>query len=128
MSAVHGTRARYCRGCRCEQCRAANAAYDRALRARAGLPAHGKRSTYTQGCRCDECRAANTAYHRARMRGASTTTTTAESLAKLEDFEWLLTCGEWPERAAQRVGWTVRTARWMCSRHRPYLLDRMEAA
>jgi hypothetical protein len=30
----HGTRARYCRGCRCPDCRAANAAYDRALRRR----------------------------------------------------------------------------------------------
>lgn len=25
----HGTRARYCRGCHCTECRSANAAYDR---------------------------------------------------------------------------------------------------
>ena len=37
MTPDHGTRARYSRVCRCDSCRGANAAYDRALRARAGL-------------------------------------------------------------------------------------------
>jgi len=35
--AEHGTRARYRRGCRCDQCRAANSAYELSRRKGAGL-------------------------------------------------------------------------------------------
>lgn len=122
----HGTRARYSRGCRCDQCRGANAAYDRELRARAGLPEHGKRSTYTKGCRCDPCRAANTEYQRKHYRGAAKAQ--GATLAKLEDLEFLLSVGEYPSRAAVRVGWSWETARTMLRRHRPELADVMEGA
>jgi len=124
MSAEHGTRARYRRGCRCDSCRGANAAYDRKLRARAGLPEHGKRSTYTAGCRCDPCRAANTEYQRKHYHGAAKAQ--GATLAKLEDLEFLLSVGEYPHRAAARVGWSWETARTMLRRHRPELAGAME--
>lgn len=122
----HGTRARYSRGCRCTPCRDANAAYDRKLRARAGLPEHGKRGTYTSGCRCEPCRAANTEYQKVRARGG--VKPTKATLAKLEDLEFLLSMGEHPERAAARVGWTANTAQEMLLRHRPQLEHLMVAA
>ena len=69
MSA-HGTDARYKQHCRCESCRAAHTAADKARRQRRlhdprlGM-VHGKRSTYNnQGCRCELCRAAKSAYDR----------------------------------------------------------------
>lgn len=59
-----GTRYRYIRlGCRCELCRAANAAYHRFSRLRRRSPrllVHGKWSTYVnKNCRCAECKAAS---------------------------------------------------------------------
>lgn len=62
----HGTFSEYTKGCRCDECRAANtgnrgrqrakAKADPALADRAG---HGKANTYRNyGCRCDLCRAA----------------------------------------------------------------------
>jgi hypothetical protein len=57
----HGTVSRYRYGCRCDECKAANAAQARRLRAAsrergfAGLT-HGRRSTYDAGCRCVACR------------------------------------------------------------------------
>lgn len=125
MTPDHGTRARYSRGCRCELCRGANAAYDRELRARAGLPVHGTRGGYQKGCRCDECRAANAAYTRKHYHGA--VGPQKSTLAKLEDLEFLLSVGEYPERAAARVGWSWRTATTMLRRHRPELAGAIEA-
>lgn len=119
----HGTRARYHRGCRCEPCRGANAAYDRELRARAGLPTHGKRSTYTAGCRCEPCRSANTAYHLEKY--GAPTSARGRTAERIEDLEWLLRMGEWPPRAAERVGWSAETAQRMLYRHRPELASVM---
>lgn len=70
----HGTTTGYnTHGCRCDQCRAANAAYSRSLaaRKRAGEPVrecsrapitHGTTRGYNRGCRCDDCRAARRRY------------------------------------------------------------------
>lgn len=72
---AHGMR-RYRKGCRCEVCRAGNAAFMRDLRARkaAGLvkprgtrlppgerigDRHGRLQDYIGGCRCEECREAS---------------------------------------------------------------------
>lgn len=42
---------------------------------------------------------------------------TAETRAVFEDVEFMLACGEWPERAAARVG-KSRDALWnLCYRH-----------
>ena len=51
-------------GCRCEACRAANSAYQKALKARLGTrpaPTHGASGYTNYGCRCDVCREANRA-------------------------------------------------------------------
>lgn len=68
---LHGTRSRYARGCRCEPCRDANAAYVTRWRHRTGrtdparaIPAgtmarHGTETRHRYGCRCEACRAAN---------------------------------------------------------------------
>lgn len=66
---VHGTRTRYRKGCRCDECRVANATYMREFRKRAQLRtgdwAHGLVSTYVNlGCRCDPCREAGLQYQR----------------------------------------------------------------
>lgn len=67
----HGTTAAYRRGCRCDRCRAANAADHRARIARfaanGGRGDHGTVYRYKTGCRCDECRSANTEQHRRLM-------------------------------------------------------------
>lgn len=68
---VHGTLARYKSGCKCEECRAANAEY--VFRTRRGLPGkprsnqydeseHGNRSKYGEGCRCVLCKIAHSQY------------------------------------------------------------------
>lgn len=61
-----GSRASYRRGCRCDQCRAANAEMHRRWRVNAAARAdalgvsHGTTARYTNyGCRCDQCREAN---------------------------------------------------------------------
>ena len=63
MTASHGY-GRYAHGCRCDDCKAAKAAYMRDRRNRAyladshqGAPfTHGTRFGYEErGCRCDEC-------------------------------------------------------------------------
>jgi hypothetical protein len=50
-------------GCRCAECRAANAAYQRELMARykreGGRGEHGTSYRYDTGCRCDACRRAH---------------------------------------------------------------------
>ena len=70
----HGTWTTYTSyGCRCGECKAAAARYQkvrRATRAAEGLalndPRHGKYTTYINyGCRCDACKAANAAYQKA---------------------------------------------------------------
>ena len=71
----HGTVNGYVNlGCRCDECRAARAAYQQAQsvnRALRGLPAsdprHGKPTTYANwGCRCQACKQACAEYQRAR--------------------------------------------------------------
>ena len=70
MSTTHGYTA-YSHGCRCGDCRAAKAAYQRERRAAAYLPGeipahvkHGTRSTYEEhGCRCGPCRASQVKRH-----------------------------------------------------------------
>jgi hypothetical protein len=68
----HGTHSYYVnRRCRCTECRAGEAAYQKQRRERrdpAALPAdaHGKSSTYVNyGCRCDDCKAVWSAYQAA---------------------------------------------------------------
>ena len=103
---AHGTRARYQAGCRCPSCRAANAAYDRALRR--GGRAHGTAKTYRDGCLCDNC---STAY--ARWAGK-------QSDAKripAGEVEHLIAGGVWPPTAARRVGWSVENAERAAARH-----------
>jgi hypothetical protein len=71
----HGTRNMYNQGCRCQECKAATAAYARGRRkakkvladATPEMVEHGKYSTYTNWrCRCELCCAANLEYHHAR--------------------------------------------------------------
>lgn len=95
MMPDHGTRARYSRGCRCEPCRGANAAYDRALRAKAGLP---------------DPKPAPVADPTAPKPHGRTE-------HRIEDLEFLLEAGEYPERAVERVGWTMNTAEKSMYRH-----------
>lgn len=85
---THGTRTTYQSGCRCEDCKAANADFQKQYRsgqrsgrsyAREPAPIkHGTRNAYVhRGCRCDDCSEANRAYQRGYMRlrrsGVSTT-------------------------------------------------------
>ena len=95
MSAEHGTRARYSSGCRCDPCRGANAAYDRKLRARAGLPKERPIPVDDLARPAPKGRTA----------------------ARIEDLEFLLSVGEAPERAVERVGWSMATADRMLSKH-----------
>ncbi|NUS83716.1 MAG: hypothetical protein HOY75_13460 [Streptomyces sp.] len=80
----HGTDGRYAKGCRCDQCRAANTRRIREQRERrkadperADRAGHGKAATYQNyGCRCRPCTEANSArsvaYKTARrMKGAA---------------------------------------------------------
>lgn len=48
----------------------------------------------------------------------------SSTLRRIEDAEWLLDQGEWPERAARRVGWSLTTMSRMMARHshRPDLI------
>jgi hypothetical protein len=64
MVTSHGTLSRYSnQGCRCVDCRAANATYQRELIARyaaqGGRGEHGTPYRYDTGCRCEECRDAH---------------------------------------------------------------------
>jgi hypothetical protein len=65
---THGTITAYRNhGCRCEECRATQAAYNRrnrATRLDTGSLSHGTRSAYDAGCRCDECRLARSIAYR----------------------------------------------------------------
>ncbi len=67
---THGRSAYVSRGCRCERCRADNAAYTRELRQRLHqrpLPrdlVHGCGAYANWGCRCRTCRDANAAHVR----------------------------------------------------------------
>jgi hypothetical protein len=83
-SVEHGTWSRYCGGCRCESCRDAARAYNRAAseRRKAALPPkppspepeHGSRTLYRRGCRCEPCTTAERNYYReyrARKAGAA---------------------------------------------------------
>lgn len=54
-SQPHGTRGRYCRGCRCEDCTEANRQCGRRLKGRIP-PRHGTESAYRNyACRCEPC-------------------------------------------------------------------------
>ncbi|WP_193117065.1 hypothetical protein [Brachybacterium tyrofermentans] len=89
MMPDHGTRRRYGRGCRCTPCRDANAAYGRELRARAGLPDPKP----------------------VRARDLSAPPPQGRVAARLEDLEFLLDVGEYPDRAIARIGWSVAGAK-----------------
>lgn len=61
---------RYRRGCRCEECKAANRAYNFSLRGRTP-PRHGDSGYMNYGCRCAVCKAENSqAQRRKRERRA----------------------------------------------------------
>ncbi|GGV80392.1 WhiB family transcriptional regulator [Streptomyces thermoviolaceus] len=70
----HGDHRTYMKGCRCDDCRKAKAAYMATWRnsrlgdaAGADRAGHGKQSTYMNyGCRCQRCKAANAAAQRER--------------------------------------------------------------
>lgn len=85
LPVTHGTRSRYRKGCRCEECTVANREYMRRFRARAQLRpddwAHGLASTYSNfGCRCDACREAGLQEQReARARRAGIPTAAEEA-------------------------------------------------
>jgi hypothetical protein len=73
-TSVHGTRTMYGLGCRCQECKAANARETRLYRERQKqkgldnpeLIPHGTYHGYVGwGCRCEECGAANLEYQRA---------------------------------------------------------------
>ena len=74
-----GTTGGYAGGCRCEHCRAAEAAYKRRLRASYAdreLPEvpHGRNRYWNYGCRCEVCKADSAAAAResyARRRAAA---------------------------------------------------------
>lgn len=67
---AHGTPRKYAWGCRCWDCRCANAERKRELRWDyapsddwvADLRRHGTLAEYKRGCKCDWCRAANARY------------------------------------------------------------------
>jgi len=69
---VHGTRYAYnAHKCRCEECKAANAAYlrEQARPAAIQLHLHGTLNAYDHlGCRCEKCREVSAAAKRARYR------------------------------------------------------------
>ena len=63
---LHGSRYRYQRGCRCEECKEAIRIAQRELRGRTP-PNHGTVSGYLNyGCMCDPCRQAGSANNRKR--------------------------------------------------------------
>jgi hypothetical protein len=63
---MHGTRYRYQRGCRCDECREALRIDMRKLRGKEP-PHHGTPSAYfNYRCRCDPCRMAGSRYNRER--------------------------------------------------------------
>ena len=76
----HGSRSTYMHhGCRCNDCRAATAAYEFRRRARLAREVagglydveHGSHSTYVNYlCRCGPCTAASAEYHRKRRASA----------------------------------------------------------
>jgi hypothetical protein len=75
-AAQHGTHTKYLRGCRCEECRRANAARyaaGRSARVEVGIgpgdKRHGRASTAINwGCRCEQCLAALSAKNAADAR------------------------------------------------------------
>ena len=82
QSATHGTRSRYMRGCRCNFCRVANAAYVADWRHRTGrtdggniaaVGKHGLQRWRRVGCRCETCCAAAVAWRDRRIRAAAAT-------------------------------------------------------
>lgn len=77
----HGTTNEYRKGCRCRECRKAQAAYMADYRLRTGITKnrrwagdirpvakHGTRARYVSGCRCEDCSDANRTYQREYMR------------------------------------------------------------
>lgn len=72
-STRHGTTTMYHRGCRCDECRAAQSDAGKRFRERkAEWPVatpHGTRNGYCNyGCRCDDCKAAQSEYKRIEYR------------------------------------------------------------
>lgn len=48
---------------------------------------------------------------------AATIAKRSRTHARIEDLSWLLSFGEWPPRAVERVGWTMQAAEIACRRH-----------
>ena len=108
-----GTRAKYRRGCRCDECVEAMRASTRAPGGAPFVPQsarpHGTPAKYDRGgCRCDECRKANSAYRRKQKspetvrrhnraaklkRKGATLTTAAKSYAELILGDPCVYCG-----------------------------------
>lgn len=69
MPSEHGTKSRYVHGCRCQECKAANTAYQReSTEARRSKPVpegvtHGKACATNYGCKCAVCSEAVRAYN-----------------------------------------------------------------
>ena len=69
---AHGLASTYQAGCRCDECKAAQARYSKeryeARKAgdvrKPGKLEHGSRGMYAKGCRCDVCKAAEAEYRR----------------------------------------------------------------
>jgi len=63
----HGTNGGWYKGCRCQECKDAHNAYDRARyhmnnarrQTREILSNHGTNTAYQHGCRCEQCRTAH---------------------------------------------------------------------
>ena len=109
----HGTRARYLAGCPYASCRAANAAYDRALRR--GERTHGTAKAYREGCPCDDCGKAYTQW--AQQAPEPKRIPPAEVMHRLDEMEHLVAGSIWAPHAARRVGWSIETAERAAARH-----------
>lgn len=115
----HGSRSRYCAGCRCEDCTRANREYNREnhrklARERGIKPRvakHGTYSKYRLGCRCDKCMEAHRLYRRAQnyATGVCSPKVRAEDLKPL--VECLVSFGLRRDRIALAAGVSVTTLR-----------------
>ena len=90
----HGTRTGYAYGCRCDDCRFANASHQR-MRAAMGKvrvrrvddSIHGTSTNYSNGCRCESCTSAATAAARA-LREQRRATTYSSTASRDEVKQW----------------------------------------
>lgn len=117
----HGVRARYQKGCKCAPCRAANAAYDRALRC--GRRDHGSTVAARRGCRCEACTLAYSQWaEQLDQKQGSSRVSIEEVSYRLSEIEHLIAGGVWPPEAVHRVGWSTAAAEQAAARHGQYEL------